>query len=735
MKERKPIKSILKNLSPYFLVSCLSLLYTYLFFKLYRADLRVPFIYFGDTMFYGLLIKGIGEHGWYLNNTNIGMPYGAQLHDFPIPDTFNLLLMKLGTWFTDDHALILNLFFILTFPLVTITSFYVFRQFNLSFFPALLGSMLYTFTPYHLSRGESHLMYSAYYVVPLIVLVILWVCALSGRNDQEGRQEISFSLRNSKLIISIVICVLIASTGGVYYSFFACYLLLVIGLIQSVSLKSLRHLLLPGFLTAVIFATMVANLSPSIIYQLKNGKTDTAQRVPAESEIYGLKMAQLVLPLTGHRIGALRKLKDEYNTYPLVTENDDSTLGLVGSIGFITLLGLLLCKGLGVGRREEGSTNNLLTQLSVLNISAVLLATIGGLSALFNLLISPQVRAYNRISVYISFFALFTIVLLLERARRRFFQSRSLRVTFGMLVILATALGLLDQSARRFVPNYHTVKVEYQSDSDFIRMIEASVPARSMIFQLPVKRFPETAPIEQVWDYELLKGYLHSKELRWTYGAMRGRQSDFWQALVVAKPIPEMVESIALTDFEGIYIDRYGYRDRAAELENNLTTLLGVKPLVSKNGRLSFFNLSLYKQKLREKNSAQELSLKREKALYPVLTNWMNGFSGLEGEPGDEWRWCGPSGELVLHNTAPYARRVTVEMSLATQGESNLRIESPFFTEQLKTYSDPITFSKSFNVPPGQHKLKFVSDAQKIFPPNDHRVLVFRVINFKLISG
>ncbi len=734
MKENAPIKSILKHISPYFLVSSLSFLYTYLYLKLYRADLRVPFIYFGDTMFYGMLIKGIGEHGWYLNNPKIGMPYGSELHDFPIPDTFHLSLIKFATFFTDDHALILNIFFILTFPLVTIASFYVFRQFNISLFPAILGSLLYTFTPYHLSRSEHHLMYSAYYAVPLIVLVMLWVCRLNSNNNQEDRQDISFNLRNPKFVISIVFCLLIASTGGVYFSFFACYLFLVIGLIKTIAFKSLRYFLMPGFLTAVIFATMIANLAPSIIYQYKNGKTDTAQRIPAESEVYGLKIAQLVLPLTGHRYGPLRRMKDDYNRYPLVTENDDSTLGFVGAIGFITLLGFLLCRGFNIAR-AEGATQDSLSHLSLLNISAVLLGTIGGISAIFNLLVSPQIRCYNRISVYVSFFALFTIVLLLEKARQRFFPSRGLHVLFGVLILLLTVLGLIDQSAKRFVPVYDNAIVEYQNDADFIRKIEASVPAGSMIFQLPVKRFPETAAIERVTDYDLLKGYLHSKSLRWTYGAMRGRPSDLWQASVAANPIPEMVEAVALTDFEGIYIDRFGYRDDGAELENDLANLLNVKPLISNNGRLSFFTLSSYKQKLRETYSEKEISQKREKAIYPLLTNWADGFSALEGNPGDEWRWCGPSGELILHNTAPYARHITVEMSLLTHQESTMRIESPLFTEQLKTSPDPTPFSKSFNVPPGKYKLKFVSDAQKIYPPNDHRTLVFRVINFKVKSG
>src|SRR5690348_2549518 len=260
MMKKQFIMARLKNLFPYIAAVCLSLLFAFLFLKLYRADLRVPFVYKGDAMFYSMLIKGTSEHGWYLTNDNLGMPYGTELHDFPIPDIFHLLLIKLATFFTADHALILNLLSLLTFPLTTVTSLYVFRQFNLSFLSALLGSMLYTFTPYHLVRNENHLMYSAYYAVPLIILVILWVCERGKGSEQRSDEVLMLDLRNARLIFSLFVCFLIASTGGVYYSFFACYLLLVIGVIQAVTLKHVRSFLLPGVLAVVIFGMLVINL-------------------------------------------------------------------------------------------------------------------------------------------------------------------------------------------------------------------------------------------------------------------------------------------------------------------------------------------------------------------------------------------------------------------------------------------------------------------------------------------
>ncbi len=732
MKDKNTFRPNLPEISLYAIACGLSLLTAFLLLKLKRADWRIPFIYSGDAMFYSMLIKGIRENGWWLHNEFIGMPWVTDLHDFPIPDTFHLLLIKLATLFTADHALILNLFFLLTFPLATLTALYVFRHFRISFFPALLGSLLYSFTPYHLSRSEHHLMYSAYYMVPLMVMVILWVCAREERADDEDSQHLGLSLRNPKFIFSLIVSVLIASTGGVYYSFFACYLLLVVGIVYTIGRRHIRHFLLPGVLIAIISATLAANLSPSMIYRMKHGKTDTAIRLASEAETFGLKISQLLLPLTGHRIAAWAQLKDRYNYNPLVMENDDSTLGVIGSIGFLTLLGWLLARGLSALRKEGKMSEQLLSHLSVLNISAVLLGTIGGFSAIFALIASPQIRAYNRISVYVSFFALFAIVVLLERARQIYFHRRRLRVVFSVLAVVLTILGILDQSCKRFVPNYVAVRPEYRNDVDFIRRVEAEVSPGAMIFQLPVVRFPESVPVNWVADYDMFKGYLHSKNLRWSYGGMRDRESDIWQSSIKDRPVPELVETVALAGFDGIYVDRFGYSDNAAKLETDLSALLGIKPTVSQNARLSFFNLSAYRQKLREKYSAEQLAAKRDEALYPTLVKWGSGFSGLEGSPGDEWRWCGPTGELTLENLAQRARRVTIETSFATAQEGNLKIDGALFSAQMKTFPEPTPFSKTFDLPPGKHIFNFASDAPKVYTPTDPRYLVFRVNNFKL---
>ncbi len=56
-------------------------------------------------------------------------------------------------------------------------------------------------------------------------------------------------------------------------------------------------------------------------YYVKKGDDPSAQRGPAESEIYGLKITQMLLPTTGHRIRHIAKFKSKYDSSaPLINK-------------------------------------------------------------------------------------------------------------------------------------------------------------------------------------------------------------------------------------------------------------------------------------------------------------------------------------------------------------------------------------------------------------------------------
>ena len=91
-----------------------------------------------------------------------------------------------------------------------------------------------------------------------------------------------------------------------------------------------------------------------------------------------------------------------------------------------------------------------------------------------------------------------------------------------------------------------------------------------MVFQLPLNEFPEGSPPGTMGTYDPARAYLHSKTLRWSFGAMKGRFGDSWQKYAVDRPTPETLRTIALAGFSGVWVDRDGYADRGAAVEAKL---------------------------------------------------------------------------------------------------------------------------------------------------------------------
>lgn len=587
--------NVWKNILAYAAAVALCLAILIWVMELWNANLHIPFSYSGDALFSGMSIKGMIDNGWFLRNDFVGMPTGFDAYDFPSADVFHLLMLKFISLFSSDYAVVINSFFLLTFPLTTLSSLFAFRQFKLSYASSIVASLLFTFLPFHFLRGEYHILVAAYYMIPLIVMVILWVYSeepfLFKNNPDNGRLKFEF---NFKSTASIVICLLVASTG-LYYAFFACFFLLIAGVPIYLLKRKRYNLLIIETLIALIIIGTFANILPNIAYVYNHGtNSEAVQRSPVESEMFGLKIDQLLMPVDGHRLPALANLKNKYNRIaPLVNENRSSTLGFIGSIGFLILIGKLFYKS------HQNCTEILNDNLSKLNLSAVLLATIGGLG-FFVALVIPGIRSYNRISVYIAFFSLFAVSLLLDRYYRKFVKTKISRYFYYGFLLLILTIGILDQTNKSFVPPYDLLAAEYASDGKFISEIEASVPANAMIFQLPYVSFPENLSELNMGDYELFRGYLHSNNLRWSYGAMKGREGDFWQRKVSQMPLNEFVENLSLAGFNGIYIDRRGYEDKGTEIEAGIKSLLKIEPIISEDNNLVFFNMNEYNKKMKE---------------------------------------------------------------------------------------------------------------------------------------
>src|SRR5687768_14290250 len=281
------------------LVVCLLVLGTLLDL---RSETRMwPYAYQGDTMFYHLMAKSMMEGGWFLDVPRLGAPGALNLRDVPTSDN-NLHALML--WFlargTSQYPSVLNNFFLLRSPPVFLSAPGVMRHFSLGCAASVSASLLYTFAPFHFTRGEHHLFLSAYWPVPLVVLMMVWV----SREGLWPEQVRCSAWRSTKLRVSTLICLVLASTGF-YYAFFACFFLLVAGVVAAARQRSWRRLWPAFALVITISAGLAVNLWPSLAHFSDSGVAVSARRFAGDADLFGLRLAQVLLPVSGHRLSAL----------------------------------------------------------------------------------------------------------------------------------------------------------------------------------------------------------------------------------------------------------------------------------------------------------------------------------------------------------------------------------------------------------------------------------------------
>ncbi len=568
--DRKPMvsKSRYGELFWYLAAGVGSLLMVTVVLQLWRAHWQIPFYYQGsDFLVFEMLTKGMGDHGWPLQNPSVGAPGGLELYDFPLYENLHLILLKGMLWMAPNFGAGLNLLFLATFPLAALSAFYVLRHFEVSRGSSLVASLLFSCLPYHFYRGQGHLFLSCYYLIPLAIMVCLWLCDDSG---WAGRR---------RLLAAGGICLLI-SAGGIYYGFFTGCLLLAGGLIGALQRGSWRPLLLSSGLILTLVLGLLLNLSPTLRYWSQQGRNpQVAQRSAIEADFYALRLPELLLPINHHRVPILATLKQKYLAQARYqNEGQWATLGLVGTAGFLGLI-LALIRPL-----ETHPRGRLWRRLGLLNLAALMVALSGGLGYWMATLL-PLIRCYNRMSIFIGFLALFAVALGLDWLSQRTRWRGWMTLLFAGLVLG----GLADQTQKNFVPQYEPYAKSWENDADFVSRIEKALPAGSMIFQLPAVQFPESPNQNKMADYELFRGSLHSHTLRWSYGAMKGRATDDWQQKVAGLPVGEMIQKLKDTGFSGVYIDRWGYPDR--QFETQLAAAIGTTtPLVSQNQRQVFYS-------------------------------------------------------------------------------------------------------------------------------------------------
>ncbi|MDY5806826.1 MAG: hypothetical protein SPM04_04705, partial [Lachnospira sp.] len=326
---------------------------------LIQLDINIPMSYYGgDDM--GVLVnaKQFTEQGWNMTSDRLGAPYTVQYYDFTSSMMHNagLFIMKIFAVITGNAAAAMNLTYLSIFFMAGIISYFVMSSIKINCWVNALASSVFAVSPYMLYRNIGHIVLTECYFVPLSILICLWIY----ERDDVLVPDRNFFKRKINYV-ALFFTFLIANNGIAYYPFFTCFIFLVTAISKLLKTGKIRQGLRGVIATVMVCFFIVLSILPGKIYTLINGSNSAAidRSGFEQAELYGMKIAQLFMPVNGH--GIYDKYINYYNDAAfLVNENSTAYLGIIGMIGFIIL-------GLWLFARRDGKDGKLSKRLGYLS--------------------------------------------------------------------------------------------------------------------------------------------------------------------------------------------------------------------------------------------------------------------------------------------------------------------------------------------------------------------------------
>lgn len=479
-----------------------------------------------------------GTQVWpFLPNDRLGFPEAQNLFFAPLFDPWSAIYVRLAGVLGANGILALNLYNVLSFFAVGIAAYVFLRALKLRRPVAAVFGVLIAVAPFHFFQiALGHPFIGNYWAVPLIGILTLMV-ASTATNPLEAWavSGATRAMRLTRRIIPIVVLALLVGLTQSYYYVFGAIVVggvwLLASLAKVIAQKSLKGLLWPTVTVGALFLVIATQLA---ILSLNLGDRYSkyfAARVPADSEIYGGKIANLLLPSPGSGFPPLARLADIYAAgSPTLTTSEAPWTAIIASIGMgLLVVGILVRMFWRTPDLPGGSpVARLLTDARFGVLSAGFLWTFlfflsAGLGTMFAYIVSPEIRAWSRISIVLSLYAFAFVALIVHRFARG-------RVALAVTLAVVAVIGVVDQ-VPRMPTTLPLAPTSDQAIRDYAASAEKALHKDCGVVELPLKGFPETGPIGKMGDYDEGLPYVYSPtaSLRWSYGAVRGTHSgDFW---------------------------------------------------------------------------------------------------------------------------------------------------------------------------------------------------------------
>lgn len=202
-------------------------------------------------------------------------------------------------------------------------------------------------------------------------------------------------------------------------------------------------------------------------------------------------------------------------------------------------------------------------------------------------------------------------------------------------------------------------------------------------------------------EYQHLRGFLHSDSLRWSYGAVKGRDPGWLLAAAERSPEEGLVLG-ALAGFDVLWLDRAGYDDRGAAVDAALQRLGLGAALADVTGRREAYSLAPVHELL-GRVPADVLTAARAVIQEPVVVRSAGGLEPIRLRDHGPSRRGIADAALSLANTSAEQRSVDVRLELRSLLPSaGTTVTWPDGTPEVVGITpEGVTVMRRLVVPPG----------------------------------
>lgn len=508
----------------------------------------------GDGLLIGIYIKLILQTSWQniftqnIGSNNLGWPGSIDFSSYPIGNTLEMLLIKIYSqvFNVNESGQVIHFFSIFKPFLITISMYYLARILKINRLVSCFTALVFALSTYNLVRAEGHFLLGLTWSIPLMLSSIILAYKL-------GNKDIKFG----KKVFLILICTsIVASISSFYYSFFLllCNLGVLVFILMgsSISLKEIDKVFIRNFFSKakysilVLFIQILGILFQILPIMIRNRNiqslTVVGDRSPLESLIYSGNLESLFFDLSKAGLHFIHR-PDLINFLQTKISWEGSQIGLIPGMILILIIAAFIYRlmffvfGITPSSRFMAIFPSPLTRLLILFLFISLLFYFPSPVNFLTAQIFPQIRAWGRLSVFIS---LFTLLLLGIFLSSKFVTSRFLLVT---LVVLSLSFGYeLSIFAKSRMSSSALSEISKENNKNFkiaFDDLENTYEPGCPLVNLPIYPFPEFDRSDDFnGDYSLLDLPIRDNGIfKWSYGGIKATENfKQWQSLISEFP-------------------------------------------------------------------------------------------------------------------------------------------------------------------------------------------------------